>query len=207
MNIREIRSLSDAELDGLELIVDLPAGTTPRADEIATLRGQAPRPRHRARRRSRRAARRHLPSQQAPRLHGRRFHVREGRAHRRARGARRQEAGSRRHHRPRHARRNRLQAGTRRTRPALEGLAARTRQEPLAQRRAHARRRSLRPRAAEPRLQGGPRERRLHVLRRRAQGTLRPRLRLLERARGRKRASSPVACGERSSTASARRKS
>jgi phosphoserine phosphatase len=40
MNIREIRSLSDAELDGLELIVDLPAGTTPRADEIRALRGK-----------------------------------------------------------------------------------------------------------------------------------------------------------------------
>jgi phosphoserine phosphatase len=40
MNIREIRSLSDAELDGLELIVDLPGGTTPRADEIRALRGK-----------------------------------------------------------------------------------------------------------------------------------------------------------------------
>jgi phosphoserine phosphatase len=40
MNIREIRSLSDAELNGLELIVDLPAGARPEADELAELRGK-----------------------------------------------------------------------------------------------------------------------------------------------------------------------
>jgi phosphoserine phosphatase len=40
MNIRDIRSLSEAELDGLELIVDLPAGSAPRADEIRALRGK-----------------------------------------------------------------------------------------------------------------------------------------------------------------------
>jgi len=40
MNIREIRSLSEAELDGLELIVDLPVGPAPRADEIRSLRGK-----------------------------------------------------------------------------------------------------------------------------------------------------------------------
>ena len=39
MNIREIRSLSDHELDGLELIVDLPAGTALSATELSELRG------------------------------------------------------------------------------------------------------------------------------------------------------------------------
>jgi phosphoserine phosphatase len=40
MNIREIRSLSDDELDGLELLVDLPAGPKPRKEEIQSLRGR-----------------------------------------------------------------------------------------------------------------------------------------------------------------------
>jgi phosphoserine phosphatase len=40
MNIREIRSLSDRELDGLELIVDLPAGTALSESELSELRGQ-----------------------------------------------------------------------------------------------------------------------------------------------------------------------
>ncbi len=40
MNIREIRSLSDRELDGLELIVDLPAGTALSPIELSELRGQ-----------------------------------------------------------------------------------------------------------------------------------------------------------------------
>jgi len=39
VNIREIRSLSDHELDGLELIVDLPAGTALSATELSELRG------------------------------------------------------------------------------------------------------------------------------------------------------------------------
>jgi len=39
MNIREIRSLRDQELDGLELIVDLPAGTALSATELSELRG------------------------------------------------------------------------------------------------------------------------------------------------------------------------
>lgn len=40
MNIREIRSLSDVELNGLELIADLPAGTDLSASELAALRGE-----------------------------------------------------------------------------------------------------------------------------------------------------------------------
>ena len=40
MNIREIRSLSDGELDGLELIVDLAPGTALSATELSELRGQ-----------------------------------------------------------------------------------------------------------------------------------------------------------------------
>lgn len=40
MNIREIRSLSDRELTGLELIVDLKPGTPPDATELAELRGK-----------------------------------------------------------------------------------------------------------------------------------------------------------------------
>ncbi|HEY3499542.1 MAG TPA: phosphoserine phosphatase SerB [Polyangiaceae bacterium] len=40
MNIREIRSISDAELSGLELIVDLPAGTPPAGDGLSELRGK-----------------------------------------------------------------------------------------------------------------------------------------------------------------------
>ncbi len=40
MNIREIRSLSDEELDGLEMLVDLPAGPKPRIEELASLRGK-----------------------------------------------------------------------------------------------------------------------------------------------------------------------
>jgi phosphoserine phosphatase len=40
MNIREIRSLSDADLNGLELIVDLPDGARPGNAELADLRGQ-----------------------------------------------------------------------------------------------------------------------------------------------------------------------
>ena len=39
MNIREIRSLSEHELDGLELIVDLPPGTGLTARDLADLRG------------------------------------------------------------------------------------------------------------------------------------------------------------------------
>ena len=39
MNIREIRSLSENELDGLELIVDLPAGAPLTAAELGDLRG------------------------------------------------------------------------------------------------------------------------------------------------------------------------
>jgi phosphoserine phosphatase len=39
MNIREIRSLNDHELDGLELIVDLPPGTALNATELSELRG------------------------------------------------------------------------------------------------------------------------------------------------------------------------
>lgn len=39
MNIREIRSLSETELTGLELIVDLPAGAQATATELALLRG------------------------------------------------------------------------------------------------------------------------------------------------------------------------
>jgi phosphoserine phosphatase len=39
MNIREIRSLSDHELDGLELIVDLAPGTVLSASELGDLRG------------------------------------------------------------------------------------------------------------------------------------------------------------------------
>jgi phosphoserine phosphatase len=39
-NIREIRSISDAELNGLELIVDLPAGSRAANAELADLRGQ-----------------------------------------------------------------------------------------------------------------------------------------------------------------------
>ena len=39
MNIREIRSLSDQELDGLELIVDLPSGAALSATELSELRG------------------------------------------------------------------------------------------------------------------------------------------------------------------------
>ena len=39
MNIREIRSLSDQELDGLELIVDLPSGAALSATELSALRG------------------------------------------------------------------------------------------------------------------------------------------------------------------------
>jgi len=40
MNIREIRSLSDDELNGLELIADLPPGVDLRAAELAELRGK-----------------------------------------------------------------------------------------------------------------------------------------------------------------------
>ncbi len=40
MNIREIRSLSELELTGLELIVDLPAGVRLTAEELVELRGQ-----------------------------------------------------------------------------------------------------------------------------------------------------------------------
>jgi phosphoserine phosphatase len=40
MNIREIRSLSDVELSGLELIADLPSGTDLKAFELAALRGE-----------------------------------------------------------------------------------------------------------------------------------------------------------------------
>lgn len=40
MNIREIRSLSEHVLDGLELIVDLPAGTVLGESELSELRGQ-----------------------------------------------------------------------------------------------------------------------------------------------------------------------
>ncbi len=39
MNIREIRSLNDRELDGLELIVDLPAGAPLTATQLGDLRG------------------------------------------------------------------------------------------------------------------------------------------------------------------------
>ena len=39
MNIREIRSLSDQELDGLELIADLPSGAALSAPELSDLRG------------------------------------------------------------------------------------------------------------------------------------------------------------------------
>jgi len=40
MNIREIRSLSDSELSGLELIVDLPPGAQPGGADLADLRGR-----------------------------------------------------------------------------------------------------------------------------------------------------------------------
>lgn len=40
MNIREIRSLSDVQLNGLELIADLAPGTDLRPAELATLRGE-----------------------------------------------------------------------------------------------------------------------------------------------------------------------
>ena len=40
MNIREIRSLSEDRLDGVELIVDLPAGTALSTSELSELRGQ-----------------------------------------------------------------------------------------------------------------------------------------------------------------------
>jgi phosphoserine phosphatase len=40
MNIREIRSLSDEELSGLELIVDLPLGKRPASADLAELRGR-----------------------------------------------------------------------------------------------------------------------------------------------------------------------
>jgi phosphoserine phosphatase len=40
MNIREIRSLSDVELNGLELIADLPPGTDLKPVELAALRGE-----------------------------------------------------------------------------------------------------------------------------------------------------------------------
>jgi phosphoserine phosphatase len=40
MNIREIRSLSDVELNGLELIADLPRGTDLKPHELASLRGE-----------------------------------------------------------------------------------------------------------------------------------------------------------------------
>jgi phosphoserine phosphatase len=40
MNIREIRSLSDVQLNGLELIADLPPGKELRPPEMATLRGE-----------------------------------------------------------------------------------------------------------------------------------------------------------------------
>jgi phosphoserine phosphatase len=40
MNIREIRSLSETELNGLELIVDLPAGKRVSSEELADLRGK-----------------------------------------------------------------------------------------------------------------------------------------------------------------------
>jgi phosphoserine phosphatase len=40
MNIREIRSLSDVELNGLELIADLPPGSDFTPAELATLRGE-----------------------------------------------------------------------------------------------------------------------------------------------------------------------
>ncbi|HVJ17795.1 MAG TPA: phosphoserine phosphatase SerB [Polyangiaceae bacterium] len=40
MNIREIRSLSETELNGLELIVDLPTGKRVSTEEIADLRGK-----------------------------------------------------------------------------------------------------------------------------------------------------------------------
>jgi phosphoserine phosphatase len=40
MNIREIRSLSDVQLNGLELISDLPPGKELRPAELATLRGE-----------------------------------------------------------------------------------------------------------------------------------------------------------------------
>jgi phosphoserine phosphatase len=40
MNIIEIRSLSDRDLDGLELIAELPAGSTLTPDELSDLRGQ-----------------------------------------------------------------------------------------------------------------------------------------------------------------------
>jgi phosphoserine phosphatase len=40
MNIREIRSFGDQELDGLELIVDLPAGTALSAADLSELRGR-----------------------------------------------------------------------------------------------------------------------------------------------------------------------
>ncbi len=40
MNIREIRSLSDVQLDGLELIADLPPGKELRPPELAALRGE-----------------------------------------------------------------------------------------------------------------------------------------------------------------------
>ncbi|MDF3070837.1 MAG: phosphoserine phosphatase SerB [Polyangiaceae bacterium] len=40
MNIREIRSLSDVELNGLELIADLPSGTDLKPFELASLRGE-----------------------------------------------------------------------------------------------------------------------------------------------------------------------
>ncbi|RYZ04538.1 MAG: phosphoserine phosphatase SerB [Myxococcales bacterium] len=40
MNIREIRSLSDVELNGLELIADMPSGTDLKPFELAALRGE-----------------------------------------------------------------------------------------------------------------------------------------------------------------------
>jgi phosphoserine phosphatase len=40
MNIREIRSLTDSDLTGLELIVDLKPGSHPGSDELADLRGK-----------------------------------------------------------------------------------------------------------------------------------------------------------------------
>jgi phosphoserine phosphatase len=40
MNIREIRSISEEDLNGLELIVDLPSGSRPGTSELADLRGR-----------------------------------------------------------------------------------------------------------------------------------------------------------------------
>jgi phosphoserine phosphatase len=111
MNIREIRSLSENELTGLELIAD---PTTPLGDgKLAELRGELLRmgmelgvdlavQKDDIFRRSKRLGH-----------DGCRFHVRQRRAHRRARGARRLQRESRGDHRTRHARRDRVPAGAR----------------------------------------------------------------------------------------------